>query len=413
MSKTKKYPLPVTGIDSLSNETALGEGAVRTAVNVDIGRAGRFKRRTGQTLVEPGADFHSLWVSQQRGSLFLAKGKVLGTLHEDLSYSALSTLNSTHPLNYTEYNGNIYWTSPDTFQWLPSDSSTARPVGVETPPPAYLSEGPGPLRPGRYGVCMAFVDDRGELGGASPLQTILLKNGGGIRFSGLPIRNGWSLNIYVTETDGEYLRLASSPPAVFPNYLMAEVPAGEACETQYLVPMPPGNFVTWLGGRLYTARGDTLYFSEPLRPHLHAPARGYIPFSGRISFIEAVMDGLYVGDARGVWFLRGVDPVQFDQTLVSTCRAVFNSSIKIPPEHLPEQAVESPNPVALWLSTSGYVVGMESGKTVELQPERVKVPPGLSGRTTYLFRDGIKQVVTPVNSTSTTAHGIAVDSNIP
>jgi len=34
------------------------------------------------------------------------------------------------------------------------------------------------------------------------------------------------------------------------------------------------------------------------------------------------------------------------------------------------------------------------------------------GRTAFLFRKGMKQVVTPVNSTSTVAFGTAVDSVI-
>ena len=60
MSATRPYPLPAAGIDSLSNETALLKGAVREAVNVDIGRAGRFKRRVGQTLRLSGSDYHSI-----------------------------------------------------------------------------------------------------------------------------------------------------------------------------------------------------------------------------------------------------------------------------------------------------------------------------------------------------------------
>lgn len=84
----------------------------------------------------------------------------------------------------------------------------------------------------------------------------------------------------------------------------------------------------------------------------------------------------------------------------------------VPPEHFPSEQVPAEAPVAVWLSTSGYVVGMPGGTTVELQPERLKVPSGLTGRSVFLLREGRKQVVTPVNSTSTATFGTAVDSVI-
>ena len=45
MSKTVPFPLPVLGLDLLSSETAMIKGTVRSAVNIDIGRAGRYARQ--------------------------------------------------------------------------------------------------------------------------------------------------------------------------------------------------------------------------------------------------------------------------------------------------------------------------------------------------------------------------------
>lgn len=60
----------------------------------------------------------------------------------------------------------------------------------------------------------------------------------------------------------------------------------------------------------------TLYFSEAMRHHLNNPAHGFIQFGSCISFVEAVTDGLYIGDSRGVWFLSGTDPTKFEMKLV-------------------------------------------------------------------------------------------------
>ena len=415
MSKTVKNPLPALGVDLLSNETALISGTVREAVNVDIGRAGVYKRRAGQTLRVSGNDFHSIWLSQQRNIIFVGKGNKINQFDPtDHSLVELGTLNSGDPVSYTEYNGNVYWTNKSTLQWLPADAVSIRAVGV--PVPEYnpsLVPATGNLLPGKYGVRITYIDDRGEEGGATDLQIIDLPGGGGIALNGLPTMHpSWQIRVYTTEPNSSRLRITATFPAVFPMYTISTSADGSDCDTIGMKPMPSGEFITWLAGRLYIARGNTLYFSEAGRPHLHTPAHNYIQFSGLITFIESVSDGIYVGDSRGVWFLSGNDPVKFEQILVNINRAIRRSGVKIPAGNLPEKKVPSPNPVAVWLSTVGYVAGMDGGVTVELQPERVKVPAGLIGRTVYLFRDGIKQVITPVNSTSTVAFGTAVDSVI-
>jgi hypothetical protein len=345
--------------------------------------------------------------------MLVAKGKQLLRLNDDLSTTPLAALNSADPLSYTEYNGNVYWTNKSTIGWLPADSYTARPVGVPVPEIVpTLSAGLGGLLPGRYGVILTYLDERREEGGATEVQLIDLPKGGGIQLNNLPQRMGWTLRIYITDPDGETFHFAEEIPAVFPNYTVAETASGGDCNTQFLTPMPAGEFITWLGGRLYTAKFGTLYFSEALRPHLYNRAHNVIPFSGYISFVEAVTDGLYVGDSRGVWFLGGTDPTQFTLKLVSPHRAVRRSGTKVGPGFFPESKVPSPNPVVLWLGVAGYVVGMDGGTTAELQSDRVRVPLGLVGRTTVLVRRGMKQAITPVNSTSTVAFGTAVDSVI-
>lgn len=413
MSQSKPFPLPIIGVDTLSTETALASGAVRSAVNVDIGRAGRVRRRDGYTRRVAVPGLHSVYYAAQRGWTLVARDSALFRLDTaTFAMTPLMALNSPDPLWYTEYNGNLYFTNRATMGWVPSNSDEARRVGVPTPQaPAITADASGGLLPGKYGVVLVLVDDRGEESGASRLQTVSLPNGGGIRLSDLPQQLGWTTFVYVTGADDDVLRLVATVPAVFPTYLIAEpIAQGRTCGTRGLVPLPGGDFVCWHNGRLFTAGGGAVRFSGSMRPHLHDPAHNVIPFSGAITFMESVGDGVYVGDERGVWFLSGNDPTKFEQVRVSPNRAVARSSVVVSPKHFPEKQVPVDSPVAVWLSTSGYVVGMPGGTAVELQPDRVKVPNGLTGRTSFLLRGGRKQVVTPVNSSSTATFGTAVDS---
>lgn len=408
MSTTRPFPLPIIGVDVLSSETALPSGAVRSAVNVDIGRAGRFKRRAGYTRRVAAPNLHSLYYAQQQAALFVMSGNILNVYDPTTNQlTPIATLRSAHEVDFTEYNGNLYFTNQTSFGWIPHDTTQVRSVGIPTPQAPVLTATPnGGLAPGKYMAVVTLVDDRGEESGASSMSTVDIPGPetGGISVGGLPTPpQGGETCVYVTSTDGDILRYAGSGGTI------TQPPEGGAADTLFLRPLPPGDFVRWYNGRLYTAEGATLRFSEALRPHFYDPAHNAIPFNGHIYFIEPVIDGIYVGDARGVWFLSGPDPEKFQLLRVSSCRAVRRSSVLIPPEHLPEDKVEAVVPVALWLSTSGYVVGMPSGKTVELQPERVKVPTGLMGRSSFVLRGGRKQVLTLVNSTAI-APGLAVDS---
>lgn len=413
MSKNTKYSLPALGVDVLSDQTKLDPQAVRSAVNIDIGSSGAFSRRAGFTLRVAGDGYHSAYYAPQKGWFLVAQGNVLYRMDPTTyALTAMHTLATADPLNYTEYNGNLYFSSVSSFGWVPSDSTASRNVGVQKLDTPILSVAAGGLDPGKYAVVVTLVDNRGEEGPASDVTFVELTAVGGIRLAGLPTFIGQQIYIYITSADGDALRFAEAIPAVYSTYVVGQSAAGGGCDTQFLAPLTPGAFVRWHNGRLLTAAFGTLCFSEALRPHLYHPAHGVIPFSGYIAFVESVGDGLFVGDSRGVWFLAGTDPTNFKPKLVSQCRAVPRSSIMVPPEHLPEEA-KSDEPVAVWLSTSGYVVGASGGKTTELHPDRIKVPSGLTGRSAFLLRGGRKQVVTPVNSTSAMAAGIAVDSVIP
>ena len=142
----------------------------------------------------------------------------------------------------------------------------------------------------------------GKSGATDPI-IVDLPNGGGVRFSGFPLAIGTVVRIYMSDPDGEVPHVAAEVPGVFPTYTVTESARGGDCTTKYLRSMPPGDFITWMAGRLYTAKNDTLYFSDASRPHLYNQRT---TSSSLVVYLlrGAVTDGLYVGDSRGVWFCR-------------------------------------------------------------------------------------------------------------
>ncbi len=412
--KTVPFPSIQLGVDMLSNETSIPKGAVRQAINVDLDRYGNFSRRTGYTRVVSGAGFHSVRTMWQKGWILLAQDATLKAISpSDYSMTTLYTLNSADPVDYCEHNGNVYFSNRTTAGYIPYGSTVARQLGVPVPGtgPSLSTATTGSLVPGTYTLAYTFIDDLGEESGTSDYVKITLTTTGSIVASSLPTHSGWKLRIYMSAPDGEELFLNSEFNAVTSMTQITTPTQLKHVGDKVLVPMEPGSHIRAHNGRLYTCKDNVITFSEPLRYGATNLSYNRIQLNDNITIFEPVLGGIYVGAGTKVWFMEGGDPSKFTQKLVSNCRAIPNSSTLVPGEHFNPKVVDPDYPVAVWLSTSGYVAGQADGKLVELQPDRVRIPGNQAGRSTFLIRNGMKQVLTPVNSTSAVAFGTAVDSS--
>lgn len=413
MTQPTPIPKPVNGVDMLSDETSLVKGTVRSAYDVDIDRTGNYSRRAGKRKLSD-VPHHSMFYAVQRGICLVVSEATLYKVDPSTgAKDVLYALRSDDPVAYVEYNGNLYFTNRTTIGWLPSNSRVARPLGVPrlATVPGVAAAADGPYLPGSYGITFTLADDRGEESPPTDIQYVDLPTGGGIQLTGIQTPPGFTLRVYVTAPDGEVLYLSAKLPSSFTSYLLTEAPSGSPIDVTYYEPMPPGDFITWHNGRLFTGANGVVSYSQPFRHSLYDPAHGQIPMSGYLSLLERVVDGIYIGDSRGVWFLAGGDPSDVRLSLASTCRAVRGSAVVVPGEHLPQQQIGGSDlPLPVWLSTSGYTVGLPGGQVKELHANRVRVPSGMSGKSAFMIRNGRKQVVTPVNSNTTAGLGTAVDS---
>lgn len=411
--QTVKIPMPVAGIDKLSNETSLQNNTWRTAMNVDIDRSGQAAVRDGFTRVLTGADYHSTWYAVQRSWLLAGKGSTLVRVDPlTATETTLINVGSASPFSYTEYNGNLYVVCSTGLYYVPSSSSSVRRCGAPQPAaPSATPSANGGLAPGKYAVSISLTDDLWEESPTSSEVFVDLPTGGGIQLSSLPIVAGYRVNIYVTPANGDILYHYASPPASFATHLVSANPSGAQSTTQFLTPFHGGRFVRWHNGRLYVVNGDTLSYSDAFRPHLTNLTTNFIQFSEEISFIEPTMGGIYVGDARGVWFLDGGDPVKFVAKRVSACRAIPGSSLVVPNEHFDQKVINTAVPVAVWLSTSGYAVGTAEGAIFEVNADIIRVPLATRGSSAFAIRNGRKQVLTVTNSAED-AYGMAIDTVI-
>lgn len=349
---------------------------LRNAVNVDLTASGTLQRRQGAAKVLAGSDLHSLW--SERGMTLCIDGDTLRWVGDDLSTEALRTgLVPGQPASYTWFGHDVYWTNGVVLERIRDGVCGPAGVPVPNPAPFVLPASGGSLPGGLYQVVFTAVGADGEESGATWPTQVLVPPAGRLDIMGLP---GTPTNIYVSPVNGDELYLTAQTSAA--TYSIPVGPGqGARCPTLGLRPMPAGQIVRAHNGRLLVADGSILYYSEPFAPALHNPARGYVPFPGRITVVEPTDGGVYVVADRSYW-LAGRD--------IDKAEVV---------EKLPYGAVEgtggrSPTDRSVWwYSARGLVVGTPSGELKKLQEEHVAVDTAAAGATLFRESDGMRQVV--------------------
>ena len=405
-------PLPSLGVDMLSDETSLKAGTVRSAYNVDINRSGVFQRRAGQTLVESNSDLHTVASVQSRGWMLVGKGRAV--FRVDPASNAgefLADMGGPGSVDVQEINGSIYLINENSIQRVAPGAMAASPAGVPLPAaiPIPLPDPVGTFQPGRYAVAVSAVDAAGEESPLSAITSVTLHTTGGIRLSGMQPDPGRAYRVYVTPADGDELYLAETFTPTGFDHVVSSRPEGSIRATQHLAALPPGKWIRQHAGRLYTATEDRIVFSEAMRPHLTRPAHNFIKTVGLVRFFEPVAGGVFYGDDSGVTFLEGKDPVQFTQTKATPHRAIAGTSLTVSGAHLPGDMPAGD--CAVWLSEAGYYVGLPTGQVVPLQAGRIAVAQHLAGRSAFIQRAGMKQIITLINTTTPQTIGIAIDSH--
>jgi hypothetical protein len=411
--KTFRLFSTTKGLDLVTNENGLSNG-LRRAMNVVLDKGGHFRMREGAVSSIAGAGMHSLYYASEQGRMLVARGS---TVYEVVNgtMNAVGDTGSFAPVAYAEYNGKVYFGNDHgRLMRLEPGEATARKAGIDAPDtPTIEVIDAGELFRGVYGVTITLTDDLGEESAAADVGFVEVPNAHGLRLTHLPSVPGWLINVFITSADGsEPHRVATVPASVSKIIIKEENASGRVCETRRLDPLPAGEHMCWHNGRLFTATGNVIYFSEALRPHLYDDATNWISMQGRVRFIGSVGDTLFAGDDRGVWALRGADPTDFKLDLVSQDLVVAKSAIKISSSFFNPQVVDPEKQALVWLSSKGYVVGMTGGTIAYLNADRVRLPKAgeLTGRSAFTVRDGVPLVVTLTNSNSTDAYTGAVDS---
>lgn len=155
--------------------------------------------------------------------------------------------------------------------------------------------------------------------------------------------------------------------------------------------MVGGHLIEFYNSRLYTAQGSKVFFSDATELMQMDRRKNFLQFSGRITMLKGVKDGLYVGAGNDVFFLLGDDPLLqggFLYDKVTDSKAIEGSAITIEGEDIGPDLLGK---AVLWATEDGIYLGVPGGQAKEVTKGIYGVRDGEKGTAIYKWDRGFGQ----------------------
>ncbi|WIF21956.1 structural protein [Shewanella phage vB_SbaS_Y11] len=386
--------MPCRGIDNTSEDAAMVQGGrepfvyMRDVVNANITPAGKIDMIASGGKVTD-SKYQCLWQSPLHKDVFglyvndWVKVKVDGN---SWSHEVLATIGGGSVCHAVLNNQVMVAGKHGLYTY---DGHLAVPLTIDAPPSPFLASAIADHTRTRS-IAISWL--RGDME-SSLSNYVSMGESGDIALPMVTDPTVTGVNIYATSIGGTDMQLAGTVSRDATNFAITkDHKLGMAAQFAHLSPMPTGKFLCYWRGRLITATANVIRFSEPLAYHLHDERHGFIQTSQRVTFIQPVESGLWVGQSDHVIFIQGTSPDDMTVSIKSAQAPVPNSAIQIPSNDIGE-AAEGGSLVTVWLASNGYVAGSSAGQIIEYQAGRISNISAQSGTTVRFDR----RLVTAVN----------------
>lgn len=382
---------PLVGMNNAAEDAALMRGGdstgvyARDIVNIDVTPAGKAVLRNGVLRVTT-LPIRELWQSPLHRESFGAVGSEWGKVGAlSWSFDPLVSIGNG-PVSHEVLN-NLVCVAGDSGIFT-YDGSTAQRLTIENPPAPLVVTGSGSMVAGVYGVAVAWL--RGSTESApSAIAFTDVPDDGGVKVTPPMCLDDsvTGMRLYMTRQNGGELARAGDYPADSSAIDIPLLPQLGA-PPQFLnkSPMPTGKYLKYWRGRLLTSRANVLRFSEPMAYHLHDERHGFVQMPQRITFVEPVDGGIWVGQVDHVAFLEGATPDELVMQRKTARAPVAGSSIQVLADTIGGELSQGGSATVLWLAENGYVAGTASGQVVEMQTGVMKGITAENGTSVVLDR---------------------------
>lgn len=316
-----------TGINNVQPPHRLSNAELTAATNVDIGLSGELRRRQGYSEV----------LDTCHKNLHQADGFMLATV-DGGDLVAIAPNGARTNLYFSLGIARVWYCNlPDgRTTWSNglicgiTDGVTSTAWGVPIPQSIGAAASvAGQLSPGDYQYQLTYVRLADGLEGG-PAYSDSLPVTGGLSLTGLPVLAGHKINVYLTGANGDTAFLAGSTTDASFSFSGKNDALVLPCRTEFMQPAPAGTVTAFWRGRVLLAVGPVLYASRTNQVELFDMRRDFKQFTGRITLIQPVDGGVFVGTDKELAFLAGTEFDKLAFTQVVRGRTVLGSGAAVP-----------------------------------------------------------------------------------
>lgn len=355
------------------------------ALNLDFDKQGWADRRSGYGAATVVTNGRSL--SLQGSKVMFASNTTLGVLASMSPYTLvpLRTGVSLLPFSYAEQDGEVWWSNGAESGRCNADN-TDSPWAVPTPSDIPLvAASAGALPAGAYRVAITHEMASGEESGASAVYAYDLATAGALVVTLPAAKAGTtSFTIYCTETNGDVLQRYSTVAAATASVAITSAPTGRLLgDREFLSPLPAGDILAFFNGRLLSAKGTVLSYSEAHEFGLYCVDENYIDIGAPISIVAPCENGVFVGAGDRTFWYEGTDI----KTATPIERLPFGAVKGTAFQHPDSKTVG-------WFSANGFVLGGADGSVTLPQQDRgFAAPQATTGASLVRRIDGETHLV--------------------
>lgn len=399
-----KFPL---GLNNRDRESAVPNGALREAVNLDVTRDGGLLVRNGLREITTG-DAHSFY-GHPNGeySLLVIDGELVK--FDGIAFTSLRSVHPTARVSYTTLNGEVFFSNGyEQGRITAGGELTFWGLPIPPAPQCSIVENTGGFREGTVRVTIVAVVNGVESGAPEPVA-LSVSDGSGVLVT---VPSGATFNIYSTDVDGDIFYKTATALSGTSVLVGAGMATGKRLESLFAVKPFSGNYLVSYKGRIWIANDQTVWFTDSASPHWLFLHQGYFTFDSAITLLAAAEDGLFIGTATQIWFLQGTQPNAMTLRLVSTYGAIAGSGLsELPIDAFTREGVPLGR-CCTFLDTDGvFCVGRPGGQVQRVTANYYGA--GNAGLATLIYwqHEGLHQVVAIIEDVAGDENA-ALDSSV-
>lgn len=371
------------GINNIQPPERITAQELVEAINVDAGLSGELRRRQGITRLD----------TSPHSNLHKADGYLLATVEGDLTAilddGTRILLQAGLGIARVWYcdlpDGRVAFSNGATNGVTDGLSVTGWGVPTPTDTGAAMAV-EGGMFLGEYRYALTYVRLGDGLEGGPIYSTPIQVDEGGLVLTGLPVMDGYKINVYLTShNDGTFYLSGSTTSGAY-SFTGANDTLVLPLRSDF-EPAPLGTICATWRGRALVACDSVLYASLPHNPEAFNVQRDFKQFTAPITLIQPVDNGVFVGTKTELAFLGGE---QFDMLIYRQMIAgpvVLGSGAEVPGDRISDGL---PGKGMVCIADRLLVAGLPDGRVVRLTEGRYQVE---ASEVTAAFRmtDGIPQ----------------------